>query len=118
MKKNIISILAGVALLAGFSMVSISAFAATEADCNSSGSNLDVQTSANVICKYQSTDTAYGVGTGHSSGTKIYESSNAMGGIYYQNVATGNVTSAAVRTPVNSIVGASSPTAGYSEVGK
>ncbi|NOZ83873.1 MAG: hypothetical protein GXP60_03550 [Epsilonproteobacteria bacterium] len=114
MKKNIISLLAAAAILGTFSA---SAFAATTtaADCNSLTTTLDVQTSANVICKYKSTDNAYGVATGHKSGTKVYESSNALGGIYYDDVGTGNV-SAAVVAPTAGLSSVDSAT--WTEVGK
>jgi len=112
MKKNIISILTGIAILGGFSA---SAFAAASS-CDTAVP--DVKLSANVICKYQndgaSLPQAYGVGTGHPSGTKVYESSNAMGGIYYKDM-TGTITSTNVTVPS---AGASAPTDGYSEVGK
>ena len=115
MKKNIISLLAGVALLAGFSMVSISAYAGTtSADCEGYTA-LDVQTSANVICNYASSDTAYGVATGHKSGTKVYEAASGWGNIYYQDVGTGSVTSAVV-TATTSAPASNSTT--WIEVGK
>ena len=121
MKKNIISILAGVALLAGFSMVSISAYAGTTSTDCEGYTALDVQTSANVICNYASSDTDYGVATGHKSGTKIYISSNAMGKVYYNDVRTGLVVSGTIGTAATNAEGASAVsgiTGSWTEVGK
>ncbi len=94
MKRNIISVLAGIAILGGFSA---SAFAATNSatDCNGV-TDLDIKTSAHVICKYISTDSAYGVASAHTNGSREYGTASTLGVIKYTSHTAGT---SSVATP-------------------
>ncbi len=118
MKKIFLSLALSTFLIMGVSIYSSFA-AATSCDKVSNLTSEGFKTSANVICEYQNDGStspqAYGAGTGHKSGSKVFETSNAMGGIYYKDITTSPITSSNVTVPT---AGASAADSGYTEVGK